>query len=693
MELSNALAREFHIGEDVAKDILQLLDEGNTVPFIARYRKERTGDMGDATLRKFEARKGELEKLAARKDTILRTVSEQGKLTPALKQAVESAEDAATLEDLYRPYKPKRRTRATAAREAGYGPLAEEFMSDRPMAAFEEALSAFDGDTEEARRGVMDIVAEEIQNDPTVRNVLKKYLRRSASLTSAAGKTPDGKYEMYEDFSLKLRRLKGHHVLALGRGEANDALSIKIEADEEMMGSIIAQVIKPPADKKQSFERIAEDALKRLLFPSLEREIRRELRESAREDAIEVFAKNLKPLLMIPPLGHRVVLGIDPGNRTGCKVAVVDENGRYLDQAVIYPTPPRSDYRRSAETLMRLIARHGVEVIAVGSGTASYETEQFLGRMIEEEGADISYAIVNEDGASIYSASPLGIEEFPDLDVTIRGAISIARRLQDPLAELVKIEPRHIGVGQYQHDLDEKALDTRLSGVVEGAVNEVGVDVNLASVSLLSHVSGIGDKLARNIVEYRETNGAFRNRNELKSVKGLGPKAFEQSAGFLRIAGGEEMLDATGVHPESYPLARILLKEEASASEKEALASAGHYTLSDIQRELEKPGRDIREDGGHISLKRSSLSMADLKPGLVLEGIVRNVVDFGAFLDIGVKKDGLLHRTEITKSAGDNIYKRIQVGDRMEVIVLEADSEKERISLGRKGKDRGKKVH
>ncbi|MDQ0508166.1 30S ribosomal protein S1 [Aedoeadaptatus ivorii] len=693
MELSNALAREFHIGEDVAKDILQLLDEGNTVPFIARYRKERTGDMGDATLRKFEARKGELEKLAARKDTILRTVSEQGKLTPALKQAVESAEDAATLEDLYRPYKPKRRTRATAAREAGYGPLAEEFMSDRPMAAFEEALSAFDGDTEEARSGVMDIVAEEIQNDPTVRNVLKKYLRRSASLTSAAGKTPDGKYEMYEDFSLKLRRLKGHHVLALGRGEANDALSIKIEADEEMMGSIIAQVIKPPADKKQSFERIAEDALKRLLFPSLEREIRRELRESAREDAIEVFAKNLKPLLMTPPLGHRVVLGIDPGNRTGCKVAVVDENGRYLDQAVIYPTPPRSDYRRSADTLMRLIARHGVEVIAVGSGTASYETEQFLGRMIEEEGADISYAIVNEDGASIYSASPLGIEEFPDLDVTIRGAISIARRLQDPLAELVKIEPRHIGVGQYQHDLDEKALDTRLSGVVEGAVNEVGVDVNLASVSLLSHVSGIGDKLARNIVEYRETNGAFRNRNELKSVKGLGPKAFEQSAGFLRIAGGEEMLDATGVHPESYPLARILLKEEASASEKEALASAGHYTLSDIQRELEKPGRDIREDGGHISLKRSSLSMADLKPGLVLEGIVRNVVDFGAFLDIGVKKDGLLHRTEITKSAGDNIYKRIQVGDRMEVIVLEADPEKERISLGRKGKDRGKKVH
>ena len=414
----------------------------------------------------------------------------------------------------------------------------------------------------------------------------------------------------------------------------------------------------------------------------MEREIRRDLKERAEADAIEVFAQNLKPLLLMPPLGHYVVLGLDPGYRTGCKVAVVDENGKFLDNAVIYPAPPKARVEEAKKIIERLVLKHGVKFISIGSGTASYETEQFVSNLIEEKNWDVAYAVVSEDGASIYSASELGIEEFPDLDVTVRGAISIARRLQDPLAELVKIEPRHIGVGQYQHDLDKKALDDRLQGVVEGAVNEVGVDINSASPSLLRFVAGIGPNLAKNIVAYRESEGVFKNRREIKKVKGLGEKAFEQSAGFLRIQNGENILDRTGVHPESYDLAELILREESlTDEEKEKLAGAGAFTVEDIRKELEKPGRDPRGDTEDVGLRRSALTMEELVPGLELEGVVKNVVDFGAFIDIGVKKEGLLHISKMKGKRNTAIYNLLKVGDRMKVVIEKVDKERGRISL------------
>lgn len=683
MNIAHILSQEFSTPVEKIEATLKLLEEGNTVPFIARYRKEVTGNLQDEVLRKMESRKADLEKVDERRQTVLNTIEGQGKLTDELKKEIDGALDLQTLEDLYRPYKPKRRTRATIAEEKGLRPLAENFMGDGSMEDFLASVEGFeDLPEEEILEGVSDIVAEEIANDAGVRRLLKSYIRRRGKLISEAGKEPNPDYAMYETFSAPFKDVKNHNILAINRGENEGALRVKIECDEDTLVSMMCQILRPAKDKRDMMETIARDALNRLLFPSLERELRRDLKEQAEESAIEVFAENLKPLLLLPPLGHKVVLGIDPGYRTGCKVAVVDENGKFLDNSVIYPVPPKQKIAEAKKIIIDLAKKYGVEVIAIGSGTASYETEQFVAELIAEKNLDISYAIVNEDGASVYSASELGIEEFPDLDVTVRGAISIARRLQDPLAELVKIEPRHIGVGQYQHDLNKKALDDRLEGVVESAVNEVGVDINLASVPLLSFVSGIANNVAKNIVSYREENGAFTDRKQFKKVKGLGEKAFKQSAGFLRIAGGDNVLDQTGVHPESYPIAELIMREdELTDEERMQLKEAGSYTVADIRNELKKPGRDIRGGSDDVGLRRTALTMEELTPGLELDGVVTNVVDFGAFVDIGVKKEGLLHISRILKGRGGSIYSKLKVGDRLKVQILEVDKERGRISI------------
>lgn len=683
MTIGKILAGEFNIAPERIDATLKLLDEGNTVPFIARYRKEATGGIEDEVLRKIESRKQELEKVTDRRETVLNTIEGLGKLTDELKNTIDNTWDMQTLEDLYRPYKPKRRTRATAAEEKGLGPLAENFMSDESMDVFNAMVDAFEGlEKEEVLAGVSDIVAESISNDPAVRRLLKSYLWRRGEIVTESGKEADAAYAMYDDFTAPLKEVKNHNILAMNRGEGEGAVKVKIQCNEDALISMITQIRRPAEDKLDAFSPMAEDAFKRLLFPSLEREIRRDLKERAEADAIEVFAHNLKPLLLMPPLGHYVVLGLDPGYRTGCKVAVVDENGKFLDNAVIYPAPPVQKVEEAKRIIAGLVKKYHVKFIAIGSGTASYETEQFVSGLIEEKNLDVAYAVVSEDGASVYSASELGIEEFPDLDVTVRGAISIARRLQDPLAELVKIEPRHIGVGQYQHDLDKKALDDRLQGVVEGAVNEVGVDINSASASLLSFVAGIGPSLAKNIVSYREAAGAFRNRRDIKKVKGLGEKAFKQSAGFLRIQDAENILDRTGVHPESYDLAALILREEdLTEGEEKILREAGAFTVEDIRKELEKPGRDPRGDTEDVGLRRSALTMEELIPGLELEGVVKNVVDFGAFIDIGVKKEGLLHISKMKGKGKKAIYNLLKVGDRLTVVIEKVDKERGRISL------------
>ena len=683
MTIGKILAGEFNIAPERIDATLKLLDEGNTVPFIARYRKEVTGGIEDEVLRKIESRKQELEKVADRRETVLNTIEGLGKLTDELKNTIDNTWDMQTLEDLYRPYKPKRRTRATAAEEKGLGPLAENFMSDESMDIFNAMADAFEGlEKEEILAGVSDIVAESISNDPAVRRLLKSYLWRRGEILTESGKEADAAYAMYDDFTAPLKEVKNHNILAMNRGEGEGAVKVKIQCNEDALISMITQIRRPAEDKLDAFSPMAEDAFKRLLFPSLEREIRRDLKERAEADAIEVFAHNLKPLLLSPPLGHYVVLGLDPGYRTGCKVAVVDENGKFLDNAVIYPAPPVQKVEEAKRIIAGLVKKYHVKFIAIGSGTASYETEQFVSGLIEEKNLDVAYAVVSEDGASVYSASELGIEEFPNLDVTVRGAISIARRLQDPLAELVKIEPRHIGVGQYQHDLDKKALDDRLQGVVEGAVNEVGVDINSASASLLSFVAGIGPSLAKNIVSYREAAGAFKNRRDIKKVKGLGEKAFKQSAGFLRIQDAENILDRTGVHPESYDLAALILREEdLTEGEEKILREAGSFTVEDIRKELEKPGRDPRGDTEDVGLRRSALTMEELIPGLELEGVVKNVVDFGAFIDIGVKKEGLLHISKMKGKGKKAIYNLLKVGDRLTVVIEKVDKERGRISL------------
>ena len=712
-KITASLARELGQKEEYVENVVRLLDEGNTIPFIARYRKEMHGAMDDTALRTLETRLQYLRGLQERRETVLAAIGEQGRLTEELSAAIDSAATLAELEDLYRPYKPKRRTRASMAKEKGLGPLAELLFAQgrdcpEPM---EEAANYIDAEkgvstAEEALAGASDIIAETISDDAALRRRLRELIRRSGVLRSQNAKEEDSVYRLYYDFSQNVSRLQGHQVLALNRGEKEGFLKVSLELDRDMALQTLRRAVVVPGSRAMAFVRAAaEDAYDRLLFPSLERECRTDLTEKACEGAIGQFAANLRPLLLQPPVKGKVTMGLDPGYRMGCKVAVVDATGKVLDTAVVYPTYGERQKKEAIAALAALVRRHGVEHIAIGNGTASRETEQMAVELIRQEnerGAHLSYMIVSEAGASVYSASKLGAEEFPQYDVNLRSAVSIARRLQDPLAELVKIEPKAIGVGQYQHDMPEKELSAALDRVVEDCVNAVGVDLNTASPSLLRRVSGLGAATAQNIVRWREENGAFRARGELKKVPKLGPKAFEQCAGFLRVPESEEVLDNTAVHPESYRAAKKLLKltgfteEDVKAGRLASLPDKlkaygrekaaeelglGLPTLDDIVSELLKPGRDIRDELPKPLLRTDVLSVADLKPGMRLTGTVRNVIDFGAFVDIGVHQDGLVHISEISESFIRHPSQTLRVGDVVDVVVLEVDEKKGRIGL------------
>ena len=712
-KITASLARELGQKEEYVENVVRLLDEGNTIPFIARYRKEMHGAMDDTALRTLEARLQYLRGLQERRETVLAAIGEQGRLTEELSAAIDSAATLAELEDLYRPYKPKRRTRASMAKEKGLEPLAELLFAQgrdcpEPMEAAGNYIDAEKGvaTAEEALAGASDIIAETISDDAALRRRLRELIRRSGVLRSQNAKEEDSVYRLYYGFSQNVSRLQGHQVLALNRGEKEGFLKVSLELDRDMALQMLRRAVVVPGSRAMAFVRAAaEDAYDRLLFPSLERECRTDLTEKACEGAIGQFAANLRPLLLQPPVKGKVTMGLDPGYRMGCKVAVVDATGKVLDTAVVYPTYGERQKKEAIDALAALVRRHGVEHIAIGNGTASRETEQMAVELIRQEnerGAHLSYMIVSEAGASVYSASKLGAEEFPQYDVNLRSAVSIARRLQDPLAELVKIEPKAIGVGQYQHDMPEKELSAALDRVVEDCVNAVGVDLNTASPSLLRRVSGLGAATAQNIVRWREENGAFRARGELKKVPKLGPKAFEQCAGFLRVPESEEVLDNTAVHPESYRAAKKLLKltgfteEDVKAGRLASLPDKlkaygrdkaaeelglGLPTLEDIVSELLKPGRDIRDELPKPLLRTDVLSVADLKPGMRLTGTVRNVIDFGAFVDIGVHQDGLVHISEISESFIRHPSQALRVGDVVDVVVLEVDEKKGRIGL------------
>ena len=712
-KITASLARELGQKEEYVENVVRLLDEGNTIPFIARYRKEMHGAMDDTALRTLETRLQYLRGLQERRETVLAAIGEQGRLTEELSAAIASAATLAELEDLYRPYKPKRRTRASMAKEKGLEPLAELLFAQgrdcpEPMEAAANYIDAEKGvaTAEEALAGASDIIAETISDDAALRRRLRELIRRSGVLRAQNAKEEDSVYRLYYDFSQSVSRLQGHQVLALNRGEKEGFLKVSLELDRDMALQTLRRAVVVPGSRAMAFVRAAaEDAYDRLLFPSLERECRTDLTEKACEGAIGQFAANLRPLLLQPPVKGKVTMGLDPGYRMGCKVAVVDATGKVLDTAVVYPTYGERQKKEAIAALAALVRRHGVEHIAIGNGTASRETEQMAVELIRQEnerGAHLSYMIVSEAGASVYSASKLGAEEFPQYDVNLRSAVSIARRLQDPLAELVKIEPKAIGVGQYQHDMPEKELSAALDRVVEDCVNAVGVDLNTASPSLLRRVSGLGAATAQNIVRWREENGAFRARGELKKVPKLGPKAFEQCAGFLRVPESEEVLDNTAVHPESYRAAKKLLKltgfteEDVKAGRLASLPDKlkaygrekaaeelglGLPTLDDIVSELLKPGRDIRDELPKPLLRTDVLSVADLKPGMRLTGTVRNVIDFGAFVDIGVHQDGLVHISEISESFIRHPSQALRVGDVVDVVVLEVDEKKGRIGL------------
>ena len=712
-KITASLARELGQKEEYVANVVRLLDEGNTIPFIARYRKEMHGAMDDTALRTLETRLQYLRGLQERRETVLAAIGEQGRLTEELSAAIASAATLAELEDLYRPYKPKRRTRASMAKEKGLEPLAELLFAQgrdcpEPMEAAGNYIDAEKGvaTAEEALAGASDIIAETISDDAALRRRLRELIRRSGVLRAQNAKEEDSVYRLYYDFSQSVSRLQGHQVLALNRGEKEGFLKVSLELDRDMALQMLRRAVVVPGSRAMAFVRAAaEDAFDRLLFPSLERECRTDLTEKACEGAIGQFAANLRPLLLQPPVKGKVTMGLDPGYRMGCKVAVVDATGKVLDTAVVYPTYGERQKKEAIAALAALVRRHGVEHIAIGNGTASRETAQMAVELIRQEnerGAHLSYMIVSEAGASVYSASKLGAEEFPQYDVNLRSAVSIARRLQDPLAELVKIEPKAIGVGQYQHDMPEKELSAALDRVVEDCVNAVGVDLNTASPSLLRRVSGLGAATAQNIVRWREENGAFRARGELKKVPKLGPKAFEQCAGFLRVPESEEVLDNTAVHPESYRAAKKLLKltgfteEDVKAGRLASLPDKlkaygrekaaeelglGLPTLDDIVSELLKPGRDIRDELPKPLLRTDVLSVADLKPGMRLTGTVRNVIDFGAFVDIGVHQDGLVHISEISESFIRHPSQALRVGDVVDVVVLEVDEKKGRIGL------------
>ena len=714
--INQILARELGREQSHIDNVIKLLDEGNTIPFIARYRKELHGAMDDTTLRKLEDRLTYLRNLDQRRQEVKKAVDGQGKLTPELSAAIDAAATLAEVEDLYRPYKQKRRTRATVAREKGLEPLAQLLYAQvrscpRPEDAAADFVDPEKGveTVADALQGANDIVAELLSDDAAIRKTLRTLLMRQGHLRSLAVKEEDSVYRLYYDFDQPVAKLADHQILAINRGEKEGFLSVTVLLDRDTALPVLRRAaVKPGSAAMEFMKSTCEDAYDRLIYPSLEREARAALTERACEGAIKNFGLNLKPLLMQPPVKGKVTMGLDPGYAHGCKVAVIDGTGKVLDTAVVYPTFSAGKKAEAIRILSGLIRKHGIEHIAIGNGTASRETEQMTAEMLHQLGGGQSYAIVNEAGASVYSASQLAAEEFPDYDVNLRSAVSIARRLQDPLAELVKIDPKAIGVGQYQHDCPQKQLDETLSGVVEDCVNAVGVDVNTASPSLLQRVSGLTKTTAKNIVTYREENGAFTSRSQIKKVPKLGPKAFEQCAGFLRVPESKQVLDNTAVHPESYDAAlRLLelcgytLKDVAAGNLKELSArlkaagddkaagfcGVGALTLHDIASELMKPGRDPRDELPPVLLRSDVLEIKDLKPGMVLTGTVRNVIDFGFFVDIGVHQDGLVHISQICDRFIKHPSEVVAVGDVVKVAVLEVDEKKHRISLTMKIKD------
>lgn len=695
MDIIKVLSEELNLKEKQVKSTVELLDEGNTIPFIARYRKEVTGELEDTTIRALQKRLDYLRNLEERKEEVIRLIEEQDKLTEELKKQIIKAETLQVVEDLYRPYKQKRRTRATIAKEKGLEPLAqvilaqeiseEEFMLDVTKYIDEEKEVL---NIEDAIQGAMDIIAEIISDDASYRSTIRKNIFDNGKLiVEATDEDEKSVYEMYYDFKEPIKKIANHRVLAINRGEKDKFLKVNIEIEDHLTVGVITNDLVKEGFTSYLVKEAIIDGYKRLLYPSIEREIRNELTEKAEDDAINVFSLNLRPLLMQAPMKGKVVAGVDPGFRTGCKVAVVDETGKVLDYKTVYPTEPRNEIEKTKKVLKELIDKYNIDIFAIGNGTASRETEKVVADTIKEIDKKVSYTIVSEAGASIYSASEVGIEEFPNLDVTIRGAISIARRLQDPLAELVKIEPKHIGVGQYQHDLNQKKLDESLQGVVEDSVNRVGVDLNTASGSLLSYVAGVSKRVATNIINHREENGKFEKRKELLKVKSLGPKTFEQCAGFLRIPESENILDNTGVHPESYDIANKLLDMDyktKNIKEMAEMLEVGEPTLKDIIKELEKPGRDLRDDEVKPILREDILSMDDLKEGIILKGTVRNVVDFGAFIDIGVDDDGLVHISQMSDKFINHPKDVVEVGDIIDVKIIDIDKDRGRIGLSMK---------
>ncbi|WP_315168131.1 Tex family protein [Metaclostridioides mangenotii] len=709
MNINEILKKEFRLRDEQINNTIKLIDEGNTIPFIARYRKEMTGEMSDVTLRELHEKLMYLRNLESRKEDVKRLIDEQGKLTDELVKNIEKANTLQEVEDVYAPYKQKKRTRATMAKEKGLENLALLIIEHSIGNIEDEASNYIDEEkqvvtVEDALKGSMDIIAEMVSDDAEIRKFIRTLALRDGVLIVKNTTDEKSVYEMYYDYNESVKTIAPHRVLAVNRGEKEEFLKVKLDINTDKIQKFIEDKYINNNNRKNREVIVAaiEDSYKRLIFPSIEREIRNHLTEMAQERAISVFAKNLKSLLLQPPIKEKVVMGFDPAFRTGCKIAVVDKNGKLLDYTTVYPTAPQNNVEGAKKTLKDLIEKHSIDIISIGNGTASRESELFVSELLKEVNRDVQYVIVNEAGASVYSASELANEEHPDINVSIRGAISIARRLQDPLAELVKIDPKSIGVGQYQHDLNKKRLEEVLNGVIEDSVNSVGVDLNTASYSLLEHIAGISKTIAKNIVAYREENGEFTSRAQLKKVKRLGPQAFVQCAGFMRVLDAKNPLDNTGVHPESYDICKGMLEkigytlndlkskniddiddrvEKIGIKNLSEELGVGEVTLKDIILEIKKPGRDPREEGIKPILRVDVLKIEDIKEGMTLTGTVRNVVDFGAFVDIGIKNDGLVHKSKMSNSFVKDPMSIVTVGDIVEVEVIGIDMDKGRVSL------------
>jgi len=712
LDINQILKKEFNLRDEQINNTLKLIDEGNTIPFIARYRKEMTGEMSDVTLREFYEKLMYLRNLQSRKDDVVRLIDEQGKLTDEITQNIEKAKTLQEVEDIYAPYKQKKRTRATIAKEKGLEKLALSILENNLDNIEIEAKNYLDEEKEvlsieDALKGARDIIAELVSDDAKIRKYIRELALREGMIVSKSATDEKSVYDMYYDYSEAVKSMPPHRVLAINRGEKENFLKVKLEINnDKVLNYIINEYVNDKNFKnKEEIVSSIEDSYKRLIFPSIEREIRNHLTEIAQERAISVFGKNVKSLLLQPPVKDKVVMGFDPAFRTGCKIAVVDKNGKLLDYTTVYPTDPQNDVEGAKKVLKGLIEKYDIDIISIGNGTASRESETFVSEMIKEIDNEVQYVIVSEAGASVYSASELANEEHPDINVSIRGAISIARRLQDPLAELVKIDPKSIGVGQYQHDLNKKRLEEVLDGVVEDSVNSVGVDLNTASYSLLEHVAGISKTIAKNIIAYREENGDFTSRAQLKKVKRLGPQAFTQCAGFMRILEGKNPLDNTGVHPESYDICKKMIEiigyslddvknkniceidekiKEIGLRELSEKLEVGQVTLKDIITEIKKPGRDPREEGIKPILRTDVLKIEDIQEGMTLKGTIRNVVDFGAFVDIGIKNDGLVHKSEMSNSFVKDPMSIVTVGDIVDVKVIGIDLNKKRVALSMK---------